>query len=312
MQKGIDKPKKRVYNRRINTDSDSEKKKEKRKMKKIVSLILALVMICGAMFALTSCGSSETIVSKVGLQKGTTSKMYADLLKGVEVVTYDTFALAAKDLKNGNVDYVIVDKSTARAICAEVDGLKIIENIPLSSENYGIGIDPSQADLKGKIDAILADKADEIEAIKEKYANNEEESFVGVTSAKKDVSKADSQLVVATNAEFPPFEYKEGNDGESAIYYGIDMEIAQILADELGLELVIEDMDFDNVVGSVGKQGVDIAMSGITITAERMNVINFSIPYYTEAIVAVCKADDTSLDSVGTVVDMLNVICAGN
>ena len=278
-------------------------------MKKIVSLILALVMICGAMFALTSCGSSETIVSKVGLQKGTTSKMYADLLKGVEVVTYDTFALAAKDLKNGNVDYVIVDKSTARAICAEVDGLKIIENIPLSSENYGIGIDPSQADLKGKIDAILADKADEIEAIKEKYANNEEESFVGVTSAKKDVSKADSQLVVATNAEFPPFEYKEGNDGESAIYYGIDMEIAQILADELGLELVIEDMDFDNVVGSVGKQGVDIAMSGITITAERLGVINFSEPYFTETIVVVCRANDNSLDSCGTVIDLLTVLC---
>ena len=278
-------------------------------MKKIVSLILALVMICGAMFALTSCGSSETIVSKVGLQKGTTSKMYADLLKGVEVVTYDTFALAAKDLKNGNVDYVIVDKSTARAICAEVDGLKIIENIPLSSENYGIGIDPSQADLKGKIDAILADKADEIEAIKEKYANNEEESFVGVTSAKKDVSKADSQLVVATNAEFPPFEYKEGNDGESAIYYGIDMEIAQILADELGLELVIEDMDFDNVVGSVGKQGVDIAMSGITITAERLGAINFSEPYFTETIVVVCRANDNSLDSCGTVIDLLTVLC---
>ena len=109
-------------------------------MKKIISLVLALVMLCGAMLALTSCGGSETIVSKVGLQKGTTSKMYADLLKGVEVVTYDTFALAAKDMKNGNVDYVIVDKSTARAICAEVDGLKIIENIPLSSENYGISM----------------------------------------------------------------------------------------------------------------------------------------------------------------------------
>ena len=90
------------------------------------------------------------------------------------------------------------------------------------------------------------------------------------------------------------------------------MEIAQLLANELGLELVIDDMDFDMVVGAVGKQGVDIAMSGITITAERMNVINFSIPYYTEAIVAVCKADDTSLDAVGTVVDMLNVICAAN
>jgi ABC-type amino acid transport substrate-binding protein len=51
-------------------------------------------------------------------------------------------------------------------------------------------------------------------------------------------------------------------------------------------------------------------MSGITITAERLGVVNFSNPYYTEAIVVVCKADDTSLDSVGTVVDLLSVICA--
>ena len=90
------------------------------------------------------------------------------------------------------------------------------------------------------------------------------------------------------------------------------MEIAQLIANELNLELVIDDMDFDMVVGAVGKQGVDIAMSGITITAELMNVINFSIPYYTEAIVTICKEGDTSLDSVGTVVDLLNVICAAN
>jgi len=50
-------------------------------------------------------------------------------------------------------------------------------------------------------------------------------------------------------------------------------------------------------------------MSGITITAERMDVINFSTPYYTESIVVVCKDSDTSLDAVGTVVDVLSVIC---
>jgi len=137
--------------------------------------------------------------------------------------------------------------------------------------------------------------------------NGETDKYVGVTSATKDTAKAAEQLVVATNAEFAPWEYKEGNQ-----FYGIDMEIAQLIASELGLELVIDDMDFDMVVGAVGKQGVDIAMSGITITAERMNVINFSTPYYTESIVCVCKADDTSLDSVGTVVDLLNVICAAN
>ena len=131
-----------------------------------------------------------------------------------------------------------------------------------------------------------------------------ESTYVGIESATKDSSKADKQLVVATNAEFAPWEYKSGT-----LYYGIDMEIAQLIADELDMELVIEHMNFDNVVGSVGKHNIDIAMSGITITAERLEVINFSEPYYTESIVVVCKADDESFASCGTVVDLLTVLC---
>ena len=268
-------------------------------MKKLIALTLALVM-CLSLFA--ACGQKEA-GAKIAAQKGTTSFMYAEKLANTKTTSYDTFALAAKDMINGNADYLFVDKTTAKSLAKEIEGLKIIE-IALSSENYGIGIDKNQAELKTQIDGILESKSAEIEAIKEKYMNGEEDKFVGVTSAAKDGSKADQQLVVATNAEFAPWEYKEGNQ-----FYGIDMEIAQLIADELGLELVIDDMEFDAVVGAVGKQNVDIAMSGITITTERMEVINFSTPYYTESIVCVVKSDNTELDSAGTVVDMLNVIC---
>ena len=271
-------------------------------MKKIISLVLAVALLCGCAFTLASCGGKD-VVSKIGAQKGTTSKMYADILKGVEVVPYDTFALAANDMKNGNVDYVIVDKTTGEALCREISDLKI-NPIALSSENYGIAIDKNQATLKTQIDGILESKAEEIQAIKDKYMNNETDKFVGVTSAEKNVDKADQQLVVATNAEFAPWESKSENK-----FFGIDMEIAALLASELNMELVIEDMDFDNVVSSVGKQSIDIAMSGITITAERAEVVNFSIPYYTESIVIVHKAADTSLASCGTVVDLLTVLC---
>ena len=269
-------------------------------MKKIIALALAMIL-CLSMFA--ACGGQKDAGAKIAAQKGTTSLMYAQALNSVTIKSYDTFALAAKDMINGNADYLFVDKTTAKALAKEIDGLKIIE-IALSSENYGIGIDKNQPELKTKIDNILVEKEAEINAIKEKYMNGEEDKYVGITSATKDSSKAAQQLVVATNAEFAPWEYKEGNK-----FYGIDMEIAQLIANELGLELVIEDMEFDAVVGAVGKQNVDIAMSGITITTERMGVINFSAPYYTESIVCVVKADYTELDSAGTVVDMLNVIC---
>ena len=269
-------------------------------MKKIIALALVLVLA----LSMVACGAKEGAGAKIVAQKGTTSFMFADKLKNTTTTTYDTFALAAKDMINGNADYLFVDKTTAKALAKEITGLKIIE-IALSSENYGIGIDKNQADLKTKIDNILKEKATEIDAIKEKYMNGEEDKYVGITSGTKDGSKADKQLVVATNAEFAPWEYKEGNQ-----FYGIDMEIAKLIADELGLELVIDDMEFDAVVGAVGKQNVDIAMSGITITTERLGVINFSEPYYTESIVCVVKADNTELDKAGTVVDILNVICA--
>ena len=269
-------------------------------MKKIIALALALVLA----LSLVACGAKEATGAKIAAQKGTTSFMYANNLKNTTTTTYDTFALAAKDMINGNADYLFVDKTTAKSLAKEIEGLKIIE-IALSSENYGIGIDKAQADLKTKIDDILTNKATEIDAIKEKYMNGEEDKYVGVTSGTKDSAKAAEQLVVATNAEFAPWEYKEGNQ-----FFGIDMEIAKLIADELGLELVIDDMEFDAVVGAVGKQNVDIAMSGITITTERLGVINFSEPYYTESIVCVVKSDNTELDSAGTVVDMLNVICA--
>ena len=275
-------------------------------MKKLISILLVATMLIGAMAMFASCDKTEAPTAKIGVQKGTTSKMYADLLKGIEVVSYDTFALAAKDMKNGAVDYVVVDKTTGEAICREIEGLKV-NPIALSSENYGIAIDKAQADLKTKINGILESKAAEIQAIKDKYMNDEKDSFVGVTSVAKDASKADQQLVVATNAEFAPWEYKEGNQ-----YFGIDMEIAALFAAELGMELVIEDMDFDNVVASVGKQNIDIAMSGITITAERAEVVNFSNPYYTEAIVVLHKADDTALASCGTAVDVLTVLCVSS
>lgn len=272
-------------------------------MKKIVSLILALALMCGALFALNSCGEAGT---KIGLQSGTTSEMYAKVLSGVEVKSFDSFALAATDMKNGNVDYVFCDKTTAAAICSEIDGLKIVP-VSLAQEFYGIAIDKNQAELKTQINAILADNATVIEemasAIQAGTFKGE-----GVVSATKDVSKADKQLVLATNAEFAPFEYVEYNDGVKT-YYGIDMEIAKIIADELDMELVIEDMKFETVVGSVGNNGVDIAMSGLTITAEREQVVNFSTPYFAEDIVVICKADDTTFDACKTVVDILSIIC---
>ncbi len=120
---------------------------------------------------------------------------------------------------------------------------------------------------------------------------------VGVESATLDTSK--DQLVVATNAEFEPFEYKDGNT-----FYGIDMEIAKLLADRLGQELVIQDMNFDAVVLSVQQQKCDIAMAGLTVSEERAKQVNFTESYYEASQRLIVKGDDTTFDNCETKEDV--------
>ena len=114
-----------------------------------------------------------------------------------------------------------------------------------------------------------------------------------IKSATYDANK--DQLVVATNAAFPPFEYKMGNK-----FAGIDMEIAKGFADYLGVEIVIMDMEFEAVVTSVGKNGVDIAMAGLTIDETRKESVDFTDSYYNASQVVIVKSGDTSLDGLTT------------
>lgn len=87
-------------------------------------------------------------------------------------------------------------------------------------------------------------------------------------------AKDDNVLVMATNAAFPPYEYIE--DGE---YVGIDVEIATLIAKELGMELEIKDVEFGSIIGGVQSGKYDIGMAGITVTEDREKNVNFSTTY---------------------------------
>ena len=95
-----------------------------------------------------------------------------------------------------------------------------------------------------------------------------------------------NKLVMATNAAFPPYESVEGSQ-----IVGIDPEIAKLIADDLGKELVIEDMAFDSIIAAVQTGKADIAMAGMTVTEDRKQNINFSDPYTEVAQVIVEKSD---------------------
>lgn len=215
-------------------------------MKKVISIVLALVMVFSLALVFTSC------------TKDTTDEETS------------TEADAAGS----------VNESTAL--------VKLI-NINLSDEEYAFGVDKDQpellADVNAFVNKILTDGT--FDDICNNYFGDG--TPVGVASAELDESK--DQLVVATNAEFAPFEYKEGE-----LYYGIDMEVAALLAKELGKELVIDNMDFDSVCLAVGQHKCDIAMAGLTIDPAREESVTFSESYYAASQQIIVKADDTRFD----------------
>lgn len=102
-------------------------------------------------------------------------------------------------------------------------------------------------------------------------------------------------LVLATSADFPPYEYHEGQE-----IVGIDAEIAKALGEKLGYEIQIEDMNFDAIIPSVVSGKADIAMAGLTVTPERQESVDFTESYATGVQVVIVKEDSpiTSVDDL--------------
>ncbi len=190
----------------------------------------------------------------------------------------------------------------ALASCGESAKAKVIE-IELTQEEYAFGVDKDQPELLEKVNAFINKIMDDgtFAEICDHYFGDGEP--VAVKSAAQDTSK--DQLVVATNAAFEPFEYKKGEN-----YYGIDMEIAALLAKELNMELVISNMDFDAVCLSVGQHKADIAMAGLTIKEDRKEHVTFSEPYYQASQKIIVKDGDTTFDDCKTAEDVLTKLQA--
>ena len=102
----------------------------------------------------------------------------------------------------------------------------------------------------------------------------------------KSMTALEGKLIMATNAEFPPYEYKDGDD-----IVGIDAEVAKLIADKLDLELEIADVDFDSIIPGVQSGKYDMGMAGMTVTDERKEKVNFSDSYATGVQVVIVKED---------------------
>jgi polar amino acid transport system substrate-binding protein len=140
-----------------------------------------------------------------------------------------------------------------------------------------------------------------------------------VTSA-AEMKTDGSQLIVATNAAFEPFEYKSGEK-----YLGIDMEIMALFAKELGKELYINNMEFDAVCLSVSSAGgsyedengnavpvqggtCDVAAAGLTVSEKRKEILDFSESYYDASQMLIVADNDTTFDACKTVAEIETIL----
>mgnify|MGYP000786341914 CR=1 FL=1 len=98
-------------------------------------------------------------------------------------------------------------------------------------------------------------------------------------SSALDQIKQKGELVVGTSADYPPYEFHTEVDGKDTIV-GFDMEIAQAIADKLGMELVWEQVDFDSIIPGIQAGRYDAGVAGISITADRLKNCDFSDPYF--------------------------------
>ncbi len=180
--------------------------------------------------------------------------------------------------------------------CGSSNTAKVID-IQLTSEEYAFAVNPNDTELQTKVNKFLKEikSNGKFDEICQHYFGDGEP--VAVSSAKEDSSK--DQLIVVTEPGFEPFEYTDGDK-----YKGIDMEMAQLLAEYLNKELVIKPIEFDAIFQTLNTNGADIGMAGITVNAERAKLVTFSDTYYNAAQKLIVKSDDKTFDECKTKEDV--------
>ena len=165
------------------------------------------------------------------------------------------------------------DGSAAAEPAAAGVQLKILDS-KYVTEDYAIAVAKENTDLLDSINTALTALIDNgtVAQVVDYYVSGEGE----LPAFQQDVAADAEVLTMGTNAAFPPYEFYEN---ETIV--GIDAVIAGLIADQLGMKLDIQDMDFDAIIPAVVSGKIDMGMAGMTVTDERLQSVSFSESYAT-------------------------------
>lgn len=194
----------------------------------------------------------------------------------------------------------------AFASCADrSENVKVFKELELTAEDYAFAVKKGNTEFKTSINAILDEMGDD--GSLETLINSYFDGMATFTYENKSSSPQTGDLVVATNAYFPPFEYFEGNK-----FKGVDIEIASKIATKLGKTLFVKDMDFEAIIPSVASGESDIGMAGLTVNDERLKTVDFSLGYYSSYQVITVRESTTLFDECKNAEDVENILKAQN
>ena len=194
---------------------------------------------------------------------------------------------------------VMVVSAFALVACnTNKDPLVKIIDVQLTEEEYAFVMDKENTALQSDMNAFLQKIKDNgtFQTLVDKYFKGVGEK-VGYTVTTTDVTNTAENFIVVTNCPFEPFEYL-GTDGK---IYGLDIEIAAAYAAEKNLNLVVKNIGFDDIFTQVDVGYADIGMAGITVSADREAVYNFSSTYYNASQKIIVAAGNTDFDNCTTV-----------
>lgn len=264
-------------------------------MKKTIVIAAAVVLVVlAAVFAAGCVSETKTVTcyddligAKIAVQTGTTGDYVvtdiADANAGTTVERFNKIVDGIQSLKNGKVDCAVVDIETAKNFVTEGSGLKVIEDAAFEPEEYAFAVKKGNTQLLDELNAAIAElkKDGTFDKINKYYLGIDG----GVQYKKVEGINYKSDLKVATNAEFPPYEFKDGEK-----FVGIDMDVMQAIADKLERQLVVNDIAFDFVLASVQSGKDDIGAAALTVTEDRLKNVDFTDVYASTVQVIIVKA----------------------
>ncbi len=222
----------------------------------------------------------------IGVQLKTTGDIYASDIPNATVQRFNKGSDAVLALQDGKLDAVLLDNEPAEIFTEQYEGICILEEV-YAEEEYGIVVKKGNQELLDKINEALQmiKENGTLAAIEKNWITDG-----ATTSAYEGQNKSsysNGKLVMATNAEFPPYESVV--DGEVV---GYDIDMMRAICDVLDMELVVNDIAFDSIISSVDRGIVDVAATGMSITEDRKEEVDFSDAYTTAKQVIIVRDDE--------------------